>query len=190
MRLQRSFFARPALTVARELLGKTLVKIEPDGTRLSGTISETEAYIGELDLACHAKAGKTKRTQGLYGTPGLTYVYFTYGMHWMLNFVSDRSDFPAGVLLRAMQPIDGLDCMRARRKRPDRELTNGPAKLAQALAISQAWYGYDSCQPKATLYVEDAPVISWAQFTTQPRVGIPNVPEPWRSFPWNYQLQR
>src|SRR5258706_11078327 len=98
--LPRSFYARPTRTVARELLGCRLVR-QCNGARLSGVVVEAEAYIGESDLACHAKAGKTPRTAVMYGLAGFSYVYFTYGMHWMLNVVTEEKDFSAAVLLRA-----------------------------------------------------------------------------------------
>ena len=116
-RLPRSFFSRPTLEVARAILGKRLVRLE-GGQRLAGTITEAEAYIGETDLGCHAKAGRTPRTAVMFGPPGHAYVYFTYGMHWMLNFVTEAEGFPAAVLIRALQPIEGLEIMSSRRARP------------------------------------------------------------------------
>ncbi len=104
-RLRRSFFARPTLTVARELLGQRLIKVE-GRRRLAAIITEVEAYIGESDLACHARAGRTARTEVMYGPPGHLYVYFTYGKHWMLNFVTEREGFPAAVLLRKEAGIE------------------------------------------------------------------------------------
>ena len=112
--LPREFYNRPTLTVARELIGARLVRIL-DGQKLVGLITEAEAYIGEGDLACHAKAGRTPRTQVMYGPPGHAYVYFTYGNHWMLNVVTERENFPAAVLIRAIQPIEGVETMSARR---------------------------------------------------------------------------
>jgi DNA-3-methyladenine glycosylase len=106
MTLPHSFYNRPTLTVARELIGARLVRIL-DGVKLVGYITETEAYIGETDLACHAKAGLTKRTAPMYGPPGHAYVYFTYGNHWMLNAVTEKEGFPAAVLIRAIQPVEG-----------------------------------------------------------------------------------
>ena len=104
MILPRDFYDRPTLTVARDLMGARLVRIL-DGVKLVGLITETEAYISEKDLACHARAGRTARTAVMYGEPGHAYVYFTYGNHWMLNVVTERKGFPAAVLIRAIQPI-------------------------------------------------------------------------------------
>ena len=113
-RLERQFFNRPTLQVARELLGTRLVRLE-NGERTSGIIVETEAYIGEQDLGCHASAGYTPRTQVMYGLPGRAYVYFTYGMHWMLNFVTEAEGSPAAVLIRAIVPTEGIERIAARR---------------------------------------------------------------------------
>ena len=110
--LPRDFFARPTLTVARAILGQRLVRLEA-GQRLAGIITEAEAYIGETDLGCHAHAGRTPRTAVMYGPPGHAYVYFTYGMHWMLNFVTEIEGFPAAVLIRAIQPVEGLEIIAA-----------------------------------------------------------------------------
>src|SRR5580765_543922 len=131
MILPRSFYNHPTLTVARELIGARLVRIL-DGQKLVGLITETEAYISQKDLACHAKAGLTARTAVMFGEPGHAYVYFTYGNHWMLNVVTEREGFPAAVLIRAIQPIEGVDVMSARRLGRD---TLGPGKLTQALGI-------------------------------------------------------
>ena len=114
--LRRSFFDRPTQAVARELLGCRLVR-KLGGTPLVGAIVETEAYIGERDLACHAKAGRTPRTQIMYGPPGFAYVYFTYGMHWMLNLVTEADGFPAAVLIRAFEPLEGIARMQELRLR-------------------------------------------------------------------------
>ena len=134
--LPASFYARDTELVARELLGAEL-ESTVNGVRCSGRIVETEAYTGEADLACHAAAGRTVRTEVLYGPPGRAYVYFIYGMHWCVNAVTRARGLPSAVLIRALEPIDGIEAMRRRRHgRPDRELTNGPSKLCEALAIT------------------------------------------------------
>ncbi len=114
--LRRSFYNRPTLIVARELIGARLVRIL-DGMKLVGLITETEAYIGEKDLGCHAHVGKTNRNAVMFGPPGHAYVYFTYGNHWMLNAVTEREGFPAAVLIRAIQPIEGAEIMSEAKER-------------------------------------------------------------------------
>jgi DNA-3-methyladenine glycosylase len=172
--------------VARDLLGQRLVRIW-NGRRLAGRISETEAYIGEADLACHARFGRTPRSAVMYGAPGHAYVYFTYGMHWMLNFVTEAEDFPAAVLIRAILPEEGVDVMRRRRKQPNSILTDGPAKLAQALGIDGRLNGSDLCARGAVLFVERAAAVPEAQLARGPRRGLNGVPEPWLSKPWNFK---
>jgi len=136
--LDIEFFARPAIELARDLLGCVLVH---EGA--AGTIVETEAYLGLDDLAAHASRGLTERTRVLFGPPGRAYVYFIYGMHECLNVVADREGEPGCVLIRALEPLTGLSQMYERRrwKGPVRGLTNGPGKLTQALAITRAQYG-------------------------------------------------
>jgi DNA-3-methyladenine glycosylase len=185
-RLNRDFFDRPALVVARELLGTRLVRLE-NGQRLAGTIIEAEAYRGEEDLGCHCRVGRTKRTQVLYGPPGYAYVYFTYGMHWMLNFVAEPEDFPAAILIRAIQPTEGLETIAARRGAQPRKLwTNGPAKICQALNIDKTFHGADLCAAEAQVFVERGQSIPDDCVTKGPRVGLNNVPEPWKSVPWRF----
>jgi DNA-3-methyladenine glycosylase len=185
-RLKRQFFNRPTLHVARELLGTRLVRLE-GGERTAGIIVETEAYIGEEDLGCHASAGYTPRTQVMYGTPGHTYVYFTYGMHWMLNFVTEAEGFPAAVLIRGIEPTEGIERIAARRTgRPKEQWTNGPGKICQALSINRALNGADLCAPEAELFVENGVNILASSVTNSPRVGLNSVPEPWKSLPWRF----
>ncbi len=185
-RLPRWFFARHTVEVARQLLGMRLVRIW-HGQRLSGVIVETEAYRGEEDLGCHARAGLTARTRVMYGQPGHAYVYFTYGMHWMLNFVTEEDGFPAAVLLRAIMPLEGIETIAARRKgKPERLWTNGPAKVCQALAIDGSCNGLDLCLPQAELFLEWGKPIPDGRVTIGPRVGLNNVPEPWKSIPWRF----
>jgi DNA-3-methyladenine glycosylase len=189
-RLPRRFFARPTLVVARELLGQRLVHV-CGGQRLTGLITETEAYIGQDDLACHARHGRTSRAAVMFGPPGHAYVYFTYGMHWMLNAVTEAEDCPAAVLIRAIMPEAGLKVMRVRRGRddPPGRLTNGPAKITQALGIDHRLNGQDLCARRACLFVEQGATVPDAQVRRAPRVGLGNTPEPWLSLEWNFQWQ-
>jgi DNA-3-methyladenine glycosylase len=185
-RIARSFYNRPALQVARELLGTRLVRLDK-GRRIAGIILETEAYRGEQDLGCHCRAGRTPRTQVMYGPPGHAYVYFTYGMHWMLNFVVEEEGFPAAILIRAIQPVEGENLIAERRgSQPRSRWTDGPAKLCQALDINKRFNGADLCAPQARLFVEYGNSIPDARVTTGPRVGLNTVPEPWKSIPWRF----
>lgn len=187
--LPPEFYARPTLTVARELLGCRLVRIL-DGVRLSGMISETEAYIGETDLGCHAKAGRTKRTEPMYGPPGRAYIYFTYGMHWMLNAVTEAQGFPAAVLIRAVETVDGLRVIESRRAKAKRaDWTNGPAKLTAAFGIDSQQNTIDLTNKNSGLWIEPGIVISDSNVTTGPRVGLYSVPEPWKSIPWRFMAK-
>ncbi|MGB9674338.1 MAG: DNA-3-methyladenine glycosylase [Anaerolineales bacterium] len=188
-RLERGFFNRLTLDVARDLIGMRLVRLD-EGQRISGIIIEAEAYRGEEDLGCHARAGLTPRTKVMYGAPGHAYVYFTYGMHWLLNFVTEEEGFPAAVLIRAIELEEGAQLVAQRRNHQPAQLwTNGPAKLCQALGIDGSLNGYDLCQPDALLFVESYPnwkPIRELSVTSSPRVGLYNVPEPWRSIPWRF----
>jgi DNA-3-methyladenine glycosylase len=185
-RLERQFFNRPTLQVARELLGMRLVRLE-GGERTGGIIVETEAYNGEEDLGCHAHVGYTPRTKVLYGPPGRTYVYFTYGNYWMLNFVAERGGFPAAVLIRGIVPTEGLEAIAMRREgRPQQHWTDGPGKICIALAINRAHNDIDMCVPGAEIFVEYANPIPDSCVTIGPRVGLNSVPEPWKSIPWRF----
>ena len=183
--LPREFYNRPTLTVAREMIGARLVRVL-DGIRLVGLITETEAYIGEEDLACHAKAGRTPRTAVMYGLPGYAYVYFTYGNHWMLNVVTEREGFPAAVLIRAIQPIEGAEVMSERRNGRD---TFGPGKLTQALGITKSENGVDLTGAGAGLWIEAGISVPDENVTIGPRVGLNTVPEPWFSKPWRFLVK-
>jgi DNA-3-methyladenine glycosylase len=185
MILPSSFYNRPTLTVARELLGARLVRIL-DGVKLVGIISETEAYIGETDLACHAKAGLTPRTAPMYGPAGHAYVYFTYGNHWMLNAVTEKEGFPAAVLIRAIQPIEGIEVMMKRRNGRN---TLGPGKLTQALGITKSENNANLTEPASGLWIEAGQIISSKNVTKSPRVGLNNTPEPWLSKPWRFLVK-
>ncbi len=184
--ISRDFFTQNTSTVARQLLGMRLVRLESK-RRLSGLIVETEAYRGEEDQGCHARAGLTPRTRVMYGQPGHAYVYFTYGMHWMLNLVTEPEGFPAAVLIRAILPTEGLDVIASRRDgQPFERWTDGPAKLCRALAIDGRQHGLDLCAPEAEIFVEQGEPVPDSAVTTGPRVGLNNVPEPWKSIPWRY----
>ena len=169
--------------VAREMLGARLIHVL-DGARLAGIITETEAYIGEEDLGCHAKAGITKRNAVMYGPAGYAYVYFTYGMHWMLNVVTERKGFPAAVLIRAMAAVDGREIISTRCEGGD---TAGPAKLTRALGIDGALNGVNLCNRAAGLWIEAGVSVAENDIITGPRVGLNTVPEPWKSMPWRFR---
>ena len=181
-----NFYNRPTLTVARELLGTRLVRIL-DSERLSGIIIETEAYIGEEDLGCHAKSGKTKRNAVMYGPPGHAYVYFTYGMHWMLNTVAERAGYPAAVLIRAVDVVEGEEIISLRRHGRD---TLGPAKLTQGFGIDGSLNGAGLCDPKSGIWIEAGCPVAPDDIIRGSRVGLFTVPEPWKSMPWRFQIRR
>jgi DNA-3-methyladenine glycosylase len=189
-RLTRPFFQRPTLTVAREVLGARLVRVERGGARSSGLIIEAEAYIGSEDLGCHARSGRTARNTSMWGPAGHAYVYFTYGMHWCLNLVTEADGFPAAVLLRALFPLEGVDRMRRRRGAAGgTDLTGGPAKLCQALGIDRRFDGHDLCAPQAALFLESGSRIADEDVAAGPRVGLDSVPQPWRSVPWRFLVR-
>ena len=179
------FYNRPTLTVARELIGARLVRIL-DGVKLIGIITETEGYIGEEDQACHTRAGRTPRTLPMYGPPGHAYVYFTYGHHWMLNAVTEREGFPAAVLIRAIWPIEGAEVMSARRGGRD---TFGPGKLCQAMGIGKGENQADLAAPHHNVWIEAGVNVPDSAVTISPRVGLYNVPEPWKSKPWRFLVK-
>ena len=176
MPLDREFYDRPTLTVARELIGKVLVHRTPLGTT-AGAIVEVEAYIGEDDPACHAAPGPTTRNEPLYGAPGRAYVYLNYGIHNLFNVVTEAPGRPAAVLVRALMPLEGLAVMRRRRagdrrpgqEIPDHELCRGPGSLAKAMGITLADNRADVCGE--TLFFEDRG-IEYPQVEWSSRVGI------------------
>ena len=178
MILPVDFYRRPTLEVARDLIGKVVVYKSKDGVT-SGAIVEAEAYIGEDDPACHAAVGPTTRNAPLYGPPGRAYVYLNYGLHDMLNAVTEEKGHPAAVLIRALEPLDGLALMRRRRSRapwrkgkapvPDHELCRGPGNLCRAMGITLA----DNLRPltRGPLTIHDRG-ITHHQITWDPRIGI------------------
>lgn len=186
MILPREFYSRPVQIVARDILGKQLIHLVGN-QRVGGIILEAEAYDGEQDLACHARVGRTDRNKVMYFQEGHAYVYFTYGMHWMLNCVTGEIGYPSAVLIRSIMPNEGLEFIKNQRPdAPEKVWCNGPAKLTKALAITGELNGSDLCDPKGTLFIENGVEISERMVKITPRVGIQSTPEPWLSKPWRY----
>ena len=188
-RLSREFYARDTHTVARELLGKHLVRCYA-GTRLAGRITEVEAYIGEDDRASHASPGPTARNAPMYGLPGYTYVYLIYGVHHCLNIVTEREGFPAAVLIRAIEPLEGLTIIEQQRglQGPPTALTCGPGRVCQALDIDRTLNHCDLCAPDALLWIEDASPIPETQVARSPRIGVRGDPRAIEAR-WRYYLR-
>jgi DNA-3-methyladenine glycosylase len=183
--LSRRFYNRPTLIVARELLGARLIHISK-GKKLVGLITETEAYFGFDDLASHAKAGRTIRTDPMFGDAGHAYIYFTYGNHWMLNAVTEHEGFPAAVLIRAIQPIEEVDLMMKRRMGRD---TFGPGKLTQAMGITKRQNYADLTESTSPLRIEAGVKVPDKSVTIGARVGLNQTPEPWFSKPWRFLVK-
>lgn len=184
--LLQTFYLRPTLEVARDLLGCTLVRLL-DGQHLAGRICEVEAYVGEDDLASHAARGPTPRNRAMYGPGGLAYVYLIYGMHHCLNVVTEDAGFPAAVLIRAIEPLAGVDVMQAQRAgRPLRTLADGPAKLCQALAIDRRLDGHD-LTAGVELWLEAGEPAPDAAVQTTPRINVSG-DERSKTLPWRFVL--
>lgn len=191
MKLPRAFYDRPTLEVARDLLGKVLVH-HRRGATTSGTIVEVEAYVGESDPACHAAPGPTRRNAPLYGPPGFAYVYLNYGIHSLVNVVTEAEGSPAAVLIRALDPIEGMGTMRRRRARATKgrraidvsvlapeDLCRGPGNVTMAMGITLADNRLDLLGHR--LFIEDrglhAGAVVWG-----PRIGIRvGIDRPWRA---------
>jgi DNA-3-methyladenine glycosylase len=192
VKLPREFYDRPTLDVARDLIGKVLVH-RRRGAVTSGVIVEAEAYIGESDPACHAAPGPTRRNAPLYGPPGFAYVYLNYGIHCLVNFVTEVDGRPAAVLIRALEPLEGIAVMRRRRARAmkgrqlrperalaDHDLCRGPGNLTMAMGITLAENRVDLLGNR--LFVEDRG-IQMGRVVWGPRVGINvGVEQPWRVY--------
>jgi len=189
--LQRDFYDRPSLEVARDLLGKVLVHSR-NGVRTSGAIVEVEAYIGESDPACHAAPGRTRRNAPLYGLPGFSYVYLNYGIHCLMNVVTEEEHSPAAVLIRALEPLDGVPAMRRRRGRNAKgrrrtagapslhELCRGPGNLTMSMGITleENWLDLSGSR----LFIDDASAVA-GEVEWGPRVGIRvGTERPWRAW--------
>jgi DNA-3-methyladenine glycosylase len=170
--LPRSFYLRSAVDVARDLLGKVVVH-----GPTAGIIVETEAYLGGDDLASHSAVGITPRTKVIFGPPGHAYVYLSYGMHECLNIVAEPAGKAGCVLIRALEPIEGLDIMRRRRQhaRTDRDLTSGPGKLTQAMAITRAHNGID--MTRGDLVVRAPASAGTIDIEVTKRIGITKCPD-------------
>lgn len=164
-RLSSDFFCRDTVTVAQELLGKTLVRVFDDGETHRYRITETEAYCGQEDLACHASKGRTKRTEVMFQPGGLVYVYLIYGMYWLLNFVTGEAGDGSAVLIRGLEGF------------------NGPGRLGRELQLDRSFYGEDLSN-SSRLWLEDAAPIT--NFKTSLRVGIDYAGEPWVRKEWRF----
>ena len=168
IRLTADFFKRDVLEVAPQLLGKILIRVFPNGTKESFIITETEAYRGKEDLACHASKGRTPRTEIMYQDGGKVYVYLIYGMYWMLNFVTSIENEPQAVLIRGLQGL------------------NGPGKLTRYLQLDKTFYGEDLSSSQR-IYVTEG--LKDIKYTITKRVGIDYAGDIWKNMPWRYILK-
>lgn len=188
-RLTREFYTRPnVVTVARELLGKLLVVPTRNGTRVSGKIVEVEAYRGPEDRAAHSYGGRrTKRTETMYSIGGTAYVFFVYGMYNQFNVVTNITDNPQAVLIRAVEPVEGIELMRRRRPgKTDHNLTNGPGKLCIALGIDRNFDAADLLGGK--VWLEEGERIPRSGILSGPRIGI-DYAEDWVEKPWRFWVK-
>lgn len=183
--ISHSFYARDTVDVARDLLGKILVR-KIENKTISGIITETEAYRYKDDPASHSFAGLTERNKAMFGPVGIAYVYFTYGMHYCINAVARDGNYEAGaVLIRALDPKEGVNFMIKQRKTNEiSNLTNGPAKLTQALQITKKQYGEDLTKP-SSLFIADGIKIKEFDIIKKPRVGIKKAKDKL----WNFSIQ-
>lgn len=189
MKLPREFYTRRSvLEVARDLLGKKLVVSNRSGARVAGIIVETEAYRGPEDRASHAYNGRrTQRTETMYGIGGTAYVYFVYGMYHQFNVVTNVEDVPHAILVRAVEPVEGLDFIRRRRRgRPEYESTSGPGRLCLALGIDRRLDKADLLGDR--VWIEEGVSISPHQIARGPRVGI-DYAEDWVNKPWRFWVK-
>jgi DNA-3-methyladenine glycosylase len=167
--LPQQFFNRKTLQVAKDLLGKYLVR-EIDGEILKEKIIETEAYVGPHDLACHSSKGRTKRCEPMFGEPGTIYVYFTYGMHWMLNIVTEKIDSPCAVLIRGTEHV------------------SGPARLTKKFKVDKMLNG-KMLGKKSGLWIEDGEKVNPRKISRTPRIGVAYAKEGWAEKPYRFVLK-
>ena len=188
-KLPRFFYTRTnVVTVARDLLGKLLVVPTKQGERVAGMIVETEAYRGPLDRAAHSYGGRrTKRTEPMYAIGGTAYVFFVYGMYYQFNVVTNAAETPHAVLIRAVEPVEGIEVMRKRRgSQPDRNLTKGPGKLCIAMGIDRSLDGADLLGEH--VWLEAGQQIRRPQIASGPRIGI-DYAEEWVEKPWRFWIK-
>ena len=188
-KLPREFYTRGnVVTVARDLLGKLLVVPAARGKRVSGKIVEVEAYRGPHDRAAHSYGGRrTKRTETMYGIGGTTYVFFVYGMYYQFNVVTGAAETPHAVLIRAVEPLEGIELMRKRRHgQPDHNLTNGPGKLCIALGIDRRLNAADLLGK--TVWLEEGEKVSRSRIAAGSRIGI-DYAEEWKDKPWRFWIR-
>jgi DNA-3-methyladenine glycosylase len=174
-RLSTSFFARDTHRVARQLLGKLLVR-ELSGQKLIGRLTEVESYVGVDDLACHASKGRTPRTEVMFGPPGHAYVYLIYGLHHCFNIVTDQTGFPAAVLIRGLEPVAGFT-----------GLANGPGKLTKALNITRELNRENLATSPLLYLADDGFTVNPQDIQTSPRIGV-DYAGPCALYPWRYFL--
>ena len=167
MRLDRDFYTQDVLEVAPQLLGQRLVKVDGDGNRTSFLITETEAYRGSEDLACHASKGRTRRTEVMFGEGGFLYMYLIYGMYWMMNVVTGTEGMPQAVLFRGLRE------------------TSGPGRLTRLIGVDSSYYGEDLVNSERIWIEGTGPAPS---FSAGPRVGIEYAGPPWKDMPWRFLM--
>jgi len=166
-RLQRDYYSRDVLEVAPQLLGQQLVKVNPDGTLSTYLITETEAYRGGEDLACHASKGMTPRTEVMFGRGGHLYMYLIYGMHWMMNVVTGNEGVPQAVLFRGLKEV------------------SGPGRLTRLVGVDRDFYGEDLVNSDR-IWIEGKGTVP--EYSTGPRVGVEYAGQPWKDMPWRFLM--
>lgn len=188
VRLSRSLFAQETPVVARALLGRDVVHRLPSGACLRGRIVETEAYHGQDDTASHARFGRTGRSALMFGPPGHAYVYLIYGMYEMLNVTANPEDFPGAVLIRALEPLEGIEHMLERRGSRMNLLTNGPGRLCRAMEIDRSLNGIDLVRSDV-VWLERGVEVSDAHVAVSPRVGIGYADPIHRDLNWRFSVR-